>query len=641
VFYLVFFSVFVLTFNSSKHFEERIIKNALYFITASLVFAEILSFFGQFKPLLLRVLLFGSFLVYGIFYLSNRDYKDVRDLTKCALVLLKNHLALIVLTSVLIISMLVSGLIYFPTNHDANVYHLPRIIIWLQQGSLNHFETPVYRMVYQPYLTEIIMTFIYVSYGPVSVLTLWSMYMLFYVFMTSFLVTKILPAHYRIKGNQLVMVIFLCWSILLQCTTTLNDIQLLFHLLLFYYFLWKRELGPYDIVYLFLTVVLAYLTKGTFGIYFLGSMFIWTIVRLIQCEWVISVIRLFRNFSRNIKWIIIITLLVVPSVWRNIQTSDSLLGVTPYEKAKYTNEYFGLKVGISNTVKNIAMHSATPVPIINDWIYNVINEGHKLLALPNIDDVRLNWAGLPYNIQKGLQLYFYPETISNTLLFYLTCILIFVAIFPNGVDNAKNRRAFIKINVMSLVFIFIFSFILRWQPWHTRLLMPVFLLQSYGVVLYLSSFNMYKYAKWVIGLFGIIAICLNANRPVFKSRYFTSMNFSNMGEFMSIKSSWEVEMGYTEINRLIGSNKNVKFYISDNNTPMFGYMYTALHTNNAYGFERIFENPTKKYNNLILGKKVDFYIVADPDENNFKSQYFETNKHRVFNGQYFKLYKII
>lgn len=50
----------------------------------------------------------------------------------------------------LLVLTFLQGLIYPPNNWDGMTYHLPRVLHWLQQGSLEYYPTNIYRQLYMP-----------------------------------------------------------------------------------------------------------------------------------------------------------------------------------------------------------------------------------------------------------------------------------------------------------------------------------------------------------------------------------------------------------------------------------------------------------------------------------------------------------
>jgi len=641
VLYLIFFILFITTFPSNRKTNNHALFNVIYFVTGTLVLAELLSLFECFDLFTIRVVimvLFSSYLVY--LYRKGAVIVARSKLNKGLFWVFENKRwaawGMIVFSAIII-----SGLMYFPTNHDANVYHLPRFIIWLQQGHLNHFETPVYRMVYQPYLTELVMAFIYATGGPISILTMWSVIMLLLNLWILRKLVALLPRTYRMPREHLLIVMLLCWSILLQATTTLNDIHLMFYLLFFNCFIWKKSLVKEEYVIMILTLFLGYLTKGTFSIYFIANMFLWIVNKLANGtlrENIRGLLILGQLNKTKLLWLL---LLLLPTTIRNFTTSRSLLGVTIEEKALYFNDEINIEVGLSNTIKNAVMNAATPFSATNNILYKFTVNLHKILGLPDVNDSGFNWSGMNYELTSGIHLFFYPEVMTNTLLWFMVFFLMVVALIRSLIMREKSAElVYLYITGVSFLFLFVFSMLLRWQPWHSRLLMPVFLIQSYGVVRYIGHFKVKRIFFKVVSIMGLLTLMFNANRPLVPVRFVTTTNFTIMEGSTLVKSKWDKECGYTHINELIGSNKKVGFFMSDSNTPMFHFMYLTRHTQNKFTFCGNFQNPTNRYRQINQMENFDYFIVSVEDIESFQNKVHLKHPKLVFRSNQFMLYKM-
>lgn len=641
MFYLISFILFITTFQSHRKTNNRILFNSIYFVTGTLFLAETLSLFRSFDLLTIRVVLTVLFFLYLIYLYRHGSATGVRySMNKGILWVLQNKGFAIMSISVFA-AVTISGLQYFPTNPDSNVYHLPRLIMWLQQGHFNHFETPVYRMVYQPYLTELLMAFIYATGGPISILSMWSVIMLL---LNLWILEKFvaqLPQAYRLPRRHLLIVILLCWSILLQATTTLNDIHLLFYLLIFNCLIWKNSLTKEEYIIMIVSLVLGYLTKGTFSIYFVGNMFLWVVVKLANGTlW--GGIRGLLFLSRSNKFgLLCLMLLLLPTAARNFNTSGSILGVNIEEKALYFNDGINLSSGLSNTIKNVMTNAATPFPVVNEMLYKFTLAVHEILGLPDLNDGGLNWLGMNYDLRRGIHLFFYPEVMTNSLLWFCVGIIMIVVLIRGLIVRKKGAElVFLQIKGVSLIFLFFFSVLLRWQPWHARLLMPVFLILSYGVVLYVSQFKIYKIFFGIVYITGLFCLLFNANRPLIPFKYFTATDFTYMDGSILVKSQWEKEYGYTQINEIIGLNKKICFFMSDSNTPIFHFMYLSRHTHNKFAFFGNFKNPTNRYKKNNQVRKFDYAIVAAINDEAFKKEFDINYTEPVFSSGNFILYKM-
>ena len=641
IYFLLYF-LFVYTFKTNSFFNhQQIIRNNIYFISLSLITSELLSIFQLFNIEVIRLSLLFLLITYLIY---NRNRISAKGLfNKIRL----SYINLFTLFFIFIISY--SSIRYFPTNFDSNVYHLPRIIIWLQNSNLNHFATPVYRMVYQPYLSEVIFALVYSSYGPITLIRFWSVVMLIQLFHSLSYLSSVLPVYYRLNRIQLSSVLLLCWSIILASTISLSDLQLLVFLvnivsftISFYY-----QKNIKSIHLLLVSVMLGFLTKGTFGIYFVCFLVFAMFKILIRGELGQFCLILVKNLKTNFLLTIYCILLVLPTIARNIFTSGSILGTSKEETLLYQNEPITLETGFSNTLKNLFMHSAVPSDKINDFNLKIVHKIHNFLHLPNVNSLNNNWSGLPYSINKHTKEFVTPEHIPNALLFYMSLVFGVIAVFKLVFRKLlfKESELFVKYTLICVTFLLFFSLLLKWQPWHTRLLLPILLFQSYILICYVNNFKLESYLHIVIFFFGFLIVIVNSNQPFLRISKITTTNFVEIDEYNLIKYAWHEEFKYKEINKKIGRNKTIGFYYNWIDERIFPYMYDARNNKNKYIFLGGFTNPTMKHFKVININKLDFIVLPSSDSLKLCKSY--DIKHyslvyktpQLYNGHYWYLLK--
>ena len=162
----------------------------------------------------------------------------------------------------------VQGIIYPPNNWDSMHYHMPRISYWMGQESVEHSPTGDLRQLYMaPFAEFVIMHLIFLSYGDIFSN---SVQLIFFVFsLISFLAISNF-FEFSIKEKILSSLFFITITeLLLQASTTKNDIVVVFFVLTSLYFAIKflSDLKLRNGVFLGLSVGLSLLTKGTAYIY--------------------------------------------------------------------------------------------------------------------------------------------------------------------------------------------------------------------------------------------------------------------------------------------------------------------------------------------------------------------------------------
>jgi hypothetical protein len=594
--YIFFLFIFVFTFNNLEDKSFSITCNIIIFLTSTLITAEILSLFTIFNVLTLRIITPVFLLGYiGLYFSKYRS-----DIFKRAFISIKNTFSLPALIIFGLLS--VSAFFYLPSNYDSNTYHLPRFIHWLQNGHLNHYTTSIFRQVYQPYLNEIFLSFIYSSLGAYSLLNFWQVIFLYFGYLVLLDINNSIPEKYKISTKNILLPFLLCWSLLLQSVTTKNDVILLFFILYIIYLVIDFRKKP-QIGLIILSSVLGCLTKGTMNVYIIAIILVFfgISIRFKIFREYLEIFLLKVQIKQFLLFSAISALLLFPTIYRNISLVGNIFGQDETELSSFQNTYKSFSVGVSNTIKNLGYQSFTPFgnPISTEEVELL----HYHLGLPNVNDSSLNYLGREYNIPelKKFEGFLCADIVPNLLVLYLTVglvILTLVKLLSKGIN--KQSIVFLKLTFISLFILYIFSFLLRWQPWHTRLLFPVFLLQSFAIINYLEKTKLFFLLKTLIMIVACITIVFNAQQPLISLHNITEQfpNFWN-SSFWNVALENKVpkyeknEFRYAVIRKKIGLNKTVGI-ICGLDDRVFGYMLNHRKTNNKYYYMGEVKNPTDK-----------------------------------------------
>jgi hypothetical protein len=192
--------------------------------------------------------------------------------------------------------------------------------------------------------------------------------------------------------------------------------------------------------------------------------------------------------------------------YRNAQLFDSPLRPDSLD-VFYINQTFGPTVFISNIVRNIALHLNLPVPFLLTSLDSLLRNLHNLLGL-DPSDPRTTWPGTTFVLNP---FHIHEDTSGNLvhlLLLFITCAFI--------MSKSKSRCVFEYALLLVSAFLLFVSY-LKWQPWHTRLHLPLFILWSPLVGLVLSQFFQQTIVYLTIGLLLLQAlpfIVLNPFHPI-------------------------------------------------------------------------------------------------------------------------------
>jgi hypothetical protein len=370
------------------------------------------------------------------------------------------------LTGSVVFLVVVLGLVALfvpPNTWDAMAYHVARIAHWAQQGSVAHYHTTIPRQLYQPPGASFATLQLYLLARGDRLVNLvqWAS------MLGSLLGVAALAALFGggLRARVLAVVVAATIPIgVLQATSAQNDYVEAFWLVCLAIFVVARQ-GP---VFVGLALGLALLTKGT-GYPFAAPLVAWWGADLIA-----------RKRWRAVGALAVVALLAVAVnagyYSRNLAWYGAPLGPGRDGPFVYANERHGVLPTLSVAARNLAMQATTPWSLVNDGVAHVIERLH-------------GWAGLDVND---------PSTTWHQTRFVVGPFRATEDLVPNGVHLALIGMSFavalarprprrLAIYVGALVVSFLaFSAVFRWQPWHARLELPLFVLAAPAVGLLLE-----------------------------------------------------------------------------------------------------------------------------------------------------------
>ena len=521
-FITLFFSTGIFI-NSATSKKELILHTTLIFSGLVVLITEILSLFSAINyqtilfswtviTLINLLYLYWKKEAFIKFYVNlkrqiNETYKHLKAIKlyeKC------------LLFSVFIILLLVfvQGVIYPPNNWDSMNYHLARIPSWISHQSVAHFPTGAIRQIYQPPFAEyVILHFNILNRADYFSSTGQFLFLLFTIVGLVAIIER-----FGLNASAKILTVFLALTIpevVLQATSTQNDIVVAFSVVAAFYFALKsiRNFSLKNAFFFGLTVGIGILTKGTAYVYMPAILLIYGITVLLI---------LFR--SKNYKYALyaVFTGIIFLSInvgfyCRNYQLTSNLLGVDQKEYGTYSNEKMNGKLLILSMVKNAGNHMGLfhlkPLSVISA---KAIVKLHQMIGV-DINDPATNYYKDKYDTLYNPD---HEDAAPNFIHFVLITIALIVII-------VKSFKQKIPLAVKLLVFTVLFqgvffSFYLKYQPFHTRLQTSLFLLSvpliSYAV--HLLNVNFKKLFYWSTSfIFGyaFMIVLGNLNHPYNKA----------------------------------------------------------------------------------------------------------------------------
>jgi len=576
-FVLIFFSLGILLCSRIK-IKEILLSSVLVFSTLLVLITEVTSALHllNFQFILLS---WSGIAVLNILYLfSKREAffiftKSLKQYINQIFLGLTKFEKLIGFSSIALLAIIfIQGIVYPPNNWDSMTYHLARITNWISHQSVAHYPTHIIRQIYQPPFSEyVIMHFNILNVGDYFSNSVQFIF-LFFSLVAIVSIVELFGLGRKYKLIAVVLAITIP-EVILQASSTQNDIVVSFFILTSIYFAVKavNEVNLQNYLFLGLSIGLGVLTKGTAYIYFTPILLIFTIVVFIN---------IFKTQNYAFLGYSIIAAIIFLSVntgpfIRNYNLNANILGVDKNESKMYSNEKMTPVLLLSNIIKNAGLHIG-PYPI-NKVSDKVIYKLH-LVAGIDINNSGTNFLNMEYSGAPDIPNH--EDSASNTIHFFLI-LLSFLLI---GLTILKHNKAYSKImtySAMIVLQVILFCLYLKWQPWHTRLHTPLFML-SVPLICYAISLNnqfikALKYIFPIILFSALFVIIFNNRRPIISNRFTSEICITDNRYKKYFASRLNMYEEYLAIKDNIDSmkNRNIGLIVGgdDWEYPLFSQLY--------------------------------------------------------------------
>ncbi len=354
-------------------------------------------------------------------------------------------------------------------NWDSMSYRMARVVHWIQNHSVAHYPTSYLPQLYQKPWSEFTIMHLQILSGGDRFANLVQWFSMVGSVIGVSLIAKQLGADWR--GQILSAVV--CATIpmgILQASSTQGDYVVSFWLVCFVCCVLSIvqeskvvDANPFK-ANSFKTgasLGLAFFAKATAYIYAF-PFFIWLLVAIVKrCKW--------RSWKPVFEIAAVVFLMNVSHEIRNIDLFGQILASG---REKYTNDIFNISVLLSNIIRNVCLHLYIPVKTGKDFVVELVRLIHTFLGV-SVSDPRTTWPGSEFNIPI-LATSLHEDTAPNTI--HLFTIVATVILFL--------KEKILKVKILSLYLIclisdfLLFCLLLKWQPWHSRLHLPVFVLFS-------------------------------------------------------------------------------------------------------------------------------------------------------------------
>jgi hypothetical protein len=364
------------------------------------------------------------------------------------------------------------ALVATPNNYDSMTYHLARMGHWMQNQSIAFYGTNIARQNFMPPWAEWAMLQLTLLQGNDRLVNLVQWLSYCGCMIGASVITELLGGSRR-DGVIAAFFVGTLPGAVFESTSTQNDLVLSFWLICCVYACMKLSLQPgWPATLVFgSSLGLAFLTKTVTAI-FAAPLCLWAL-------WALSRMGREKAF-KHLAGITLLGLALNAGYFsRNLATSGHLLGPPEHDKIggnHYTNDTFSPSAIFSNILRNASLHAnlfhEKSIPEAT------VIEIHRELGIdPN--DPRTTFDNGTFSIWEG------GDDGTPMLLHLLTVLLC------SGFLVWKRKRfSFLPFAVLVSVLggALLFCIILKWQPFHARLHLALFIMSAPLVGLVLGSF---------------------------------------------------------------------------------------------------------------------------------------------------------
>ncbi len=391
----------------------------------------------------------------------------------------------------------ITAIVAPPNTWDSMTYHMSRIMHWMQHRSIMHYPTHYTPQLYQPPWAELSIMHLQILSGGDRYANLVQWFSMVGCLLGLSLIAQELGASQR----EQILVVIIAATIpmgILQASSTQNDYVVSFWLTTFIYFgiLLKNNLDWRNTLFAGSSLGLSLLTKGTAYLFAFPFVLWFAFAGMIKyrrkiiapaiCVIVILIGINSGHYMRNYR------------VWGAPLTTDT---------DKITNERHGLSVLVSNMSRNALLHADTPLEFIDTFLYRTVDKLHSSMGV-STDAADTTHGKYAYTAQK-----YHEDFAGNPVHLGLVLIAVIIALF----NMRKIDTQYVYYLTALIAGFIVYCLFIKWQPYGSRLQLPLFLLCSPLIAIALS---LLKY-KWIpnivvvlLILFSVPYLLNNHSRPI-------------------------------------------------------------------------------------------------------------------------------
>jgi hypothetical protein len=414
------------------------------------------------------------------------------------------------------VTLAVVALIGPPSNFDAMVYHMPRVIHWIENHNVAFYPTSIPRQLEMPPGAEYIILHLQLLSGGDQLANMVQWFAWCGCIIGASAVARLLGAKEVGQAIAAVTAGTLPMACL-QAVTTQNDLVAALWVIAFFWSVLRlitRGDNPgicwLNVLLCAVALGLAMLTKTTDFIYAAPAVLALTVGLFWQYKW--------KAPAALAAVAIVAVAINAPFVMRNLRFTHTLLGNGGQAlegNGAYINTHRDLAAVASNYLRNAGLELIVPWDTATGDVEQCVRAVHRWLGL-DPDDPGTTWQLDTPQFQLRAQLWDTEDNASNPIQF----VLILMAAVLIAIHWRASWPA-VLYGCGILLAITAFCLELRWQEWHARLHVPIMVASAPLVGIALERYMNRRLAIVLAGLLPWLAvpvIAQNYNHPLVGDR---------------------------------------------------------------------------------------------------------------------------